>query len=338
MTMRNAAGICGMVALAALAAGGTCMGGTSLLDGPPAGTALADAGRGAGVDAVDGDGNWLALGDALAQQADKAAAGAGPAASQPGGGAEAKPAYVPYDKRRGPAYPGEFWTSFGRDGKEFAPMMLDDAVAVATNPFSLVCLGLAGAAGIAMNGGNGDEQVAKHFSNENHHTLNSFWDSVGDAGGNPGTHFALAGAMYFASYAIDDTKTYEVSKTMLSALAINGITTLTLKAAVRTHSPNGDDLAWPSGHASSSFTVATVLAESYGPLVGVPAYAFAAYVGFERLDARNHNFSDVISGALIGIAIGHAVSQKHMPKLLGMDVVPYVDDRGAAGLALVKNW
>ena len=81
-----------------------------------------------------------------------------------------------------------------------------------------------------------------------------------------------------------------------------------------------------------------MLEEAYGPWVGVPAYAFASYVGFERLDARNHNFSDVISGALIGIAIGYAVGEKHKPKILGMDVVPYVDDRGAAGLALLKNW
>lgn len=327
--MRIAAAICVVVALTVLAAGGACMGESVLPDGTQTLAAPADA---------IGEANWLALGDALAQKADKAAASSGPAASQPGGAGEEKLPYVPYDKRRGPAYPGDFWTSFGRDGKEFAPMMWDDTVAVATNPVSLVCLGLAGAAGIALNGGNGDEQVARHFSNPNHHTLNSFWDTVGDAGGNPGTHFALAGAMYFASYALNDVETYEVSKTMLSALALNGIATITLKAAVRTHSPNGDDLAWPSGHTSSSFAVATVLQEAYGPWVGVPAYAFASYVGFERLDARNHNFSDVISGALIGIAIGYAVGEKHKPKILGMDVIPYIDDRGAAGLALLKNW
>ncbi|GAG43592.1 unnamed protein product, partial [marine sediment metagenome] len=127
-------------------------------------------------------------------------------------------------------------------------------------------------------------------------------------------------------------------KAMLSALSINGLTTIALKGIANTDSPNGDPWGWPSGHTSSSFCMAAVLWESYGPWVGVPAYAFATYVGYERIDARNHDFSDVVSGALIGMAIGHIVAQNHKPRILGMDVVPYADDRGAFGLALAKTW
>jgi hypothetical protein len=62
-------------------------------------------------------------------------------------------------------------------------------------------------------------------------------------------------------------------------------------------------------------------------------------VGYERIDARNHDFSDVISGALIGIAIGHAVAANHEAKVFGMDVIPYADpQRGAFGVALAKQW
>ncbi|MGB2820688.1 MAG: phosphatase PAP2 family protein, partial [Phycisphaerae bacterium] len=249
---------------------------------------------------------------------------------------EAAP-YAPYAERRGPAYPGDFWRSFGRDSKEFAWMLWDDTKATATNPFSLVCLGLAGATGIALSGDNGNDQVQRHFSR--HDGVNDFWDNVGDVGGNPGTHFAIAGAMYFTSMIRGDTRTYEVSKTMLSALALNGISTMVLKVAARTESPNGDEFGWPSGHTSSSFCMATVLHDAYGPWVGVPAFAFAAFVGYERLGARNHDFSDVISGALIGIAIGHAVSRNHQMKVLGMDVIPYTDPRrGGMGLALAREW
>jgi hypothetical protein len=215
-------------------------------------------------------------------------------------------------------------------------MMWDDTKATVMNPLGLVCLGAAGVTGIVLSGNNGNDQVERHF--RRHSGLNGFWDTVGDAGGNPGTHFAIAGAMYFASYVKGDTKTYEVSKTMLSALALNGITTMALKVAARTESPNGDEFGWPSGHASSSFCFATVLHESYGPWLGIPAFAFAAFVSYERLDARNHDFSDVISGALIGIAIGHAVSQNHKPRILGMDVVPYVHPEGGMGLALYKRF
>ena len=246
--------------------------------------------------------------------------------------------YLPWRQRRGPAYPDDFWRSWGRDGKEFTPILWDDTTALAKNPFSLISLGLAGAAGIALQGPNADDPIEDHYE-KNGSQLNSFWDSVGDAGGNPGTHFALAGTMYFTSLAQEDTKTYEFSKTMLSALALNGIITTILKAAARTEAPNGNENVWPSGHTSSTFTLATVMWGEYGPLVGLPLFAFAGYVGYERIDARNHNFSDVISGALIGMAVGHAVSKNHQLRIADFTLNPYLHpQRGTLGLALTKRW
>ena len=47
----------------------------------------------------------------------------------------------------------------------------------------------------------------------------------------------------------------------------------------------------------------------------------------------------LVSGALIGIAIGHAVSKNHEMKIFGMRVVPFTDPaRGGVGLALTKRW
>ncbi len=246
--------------------------------------------------------------------------------------------YVSWEKRRGPAYPGDFWHSLGRDAKELLPTLWDDTKATATNPPALILIGAAGAAGIVLSATDVDDHVADHYTRHGHQ-LSKGWDAVGDIGGNPGTHFGVAGAMYLISLYNNDTKNYEVSKTLINALALNGLTPLALKGIVRTRSPNGDPWGWPSGHTSSTFCLATVLHEAYGPWVGVPLFAFAGFVGYERIDARNHDFSDVISGALIGIAIGHAVSQNHKAKIFGMDVIPYVDPAtGATGLALIKQW
>ena len=78
---------------------------------------------------------------------------------------------------------------------------------------------------------------------------------------------------------------------------------------------------------------------AYGPWVGVPLYAFAAFVGYERIDARNHDLNDVISGAIIGLAIGHVVYNNHVPRILGMEVVPWVQpSRNAVGLSLSTSW
>ncbi|MBN1437038.1 MAG: phosphatase PAP2 family protein [Sedimentisphaerales bacterium] len=247
-------------------------------------------------------------------------------------------AYTHWPQRLGPAYPNDPVHSLGRDAKEFLPVLFDDTHATFASPTTWSLFALAGAAGIALEGPNADEPIADHYYRHGHQ-LNSFWDTVGDAGGNPGTHFALAGALYFTALAQNNNTQYENAKTLLSALALNGIATTTLKIAARTEAPNGNQNVWPSGHTSSTFTLATVLWNQYGPTVGIPLTTFAAYVAYERIDAGNHNFSDVISGALIGIAIGNAVAQNHQLRIGQLTLQPYINPNTATpGLALIHRW
>lgn len=270
---------------------------------------------------------WLSMGQLLARETAEAERQPPPQAD-----------FVPWPQRRGPAYPGDFWRSFGRDAKELPATIWGDTKATVTDRWALVGFALAGASGIALSASDADDRVADHYTKHGSQ-LSGFWDTVGDVGGNPGTHFAIAGAMYFTSLVRNDVKTYEVSKTLINALAINGVVTLALKGLTRTRSPNGDRWGWPSGHASSSFCFATVMYEEYGPWVGIPLFAFASYVGYERVDARNHDFSDVISGALLGMVIGHAVAKNHELKVFGMDIVPFTDPAsGTVGVALTKRW
>ncbi len=273
-------------------------------------------------------------------------------ASQPASRATSQPTtanaqgrtYVPFKDRYGPAYPGDFWYSWGRNGKETPLVLWDDTKAIATNPVSLIGLGAAAAAGITLGNTRVDYDVANYYRREGHrhHQMNSFWNSVGSAGGNPATAFAVAGAAYVLTLATNDTRDYEATKSLGSSLMLTGILVEALKVSCHTHSPNGDSDAFPSGHTASSFAFATVLEDYYGPWAGVPAYGFAGFVGWERLDSRNHQFSDVVAGALIGFAIAHGVDQNHKARqirVLGMDVVPYIDpDTSAAGVALVRSW
>jgi len=245
--------------------------------------------------------------------------------------------YQPWQVRRGPAYEGDWLRSWGRDGKEILPILWDDTKATFTDPWSLGGILAAGVVGIVVNGTGVDDTVADHYTKHGSQ-LNTFWDTVGDAGGNPGTHFAVAGAMYFGGLWGNDVKAYETSKTLINALIINDLFTVALKEMARTRSPNGDGWGWPSGHTSSSFCFATVLCEAYGPWVGVPLLLGAGYVGYERIDARNHDFSDVLSGALIGIAVGHAVAGNHKARIFGFEVVPWADPAGGVGLALGRRF
>jgi len=85
-------------------------------------------------------------------------------------------------------------------------------------------------------------------------------------------HFGAAATTYVLGVQIGDDRLYGFSKTMLHALMLNGIATMGLKIAANDYSPNSEDLAWPSGHTSSTATVAAVVWEEYGWQAGVPMY------------------------------------------------------------------
>jgi len=160
--------------------------------------------------------------------------------------------------------------------------------------------------------------------------------------GNPATHFAAAGVLWLGSALTKDMKEHEFSKALIDALAVNGVSTLLLKTATNTSAPNGDRHAWPSGHTSSAFTVAAVVNEYYGPWAGIPALGLAGLVGYQRLDSRVHDFSDVVFGGMMGYIIGTSIARDQkaeFPELFGMKVVPYVDpESGSSGLALWKQF
>jgi len=157
--------------------------------------------------------------------------------------------------------------------------------------------------------------------------------------GHPGTHFAGAGVLWLSSALTQNAKQHEVARKMAQALAVNGVSTLLLKVSANTTAPNGDEMAWPSGHTSSAFTAAAVLNEYYGPLVGSPSLALAGLVGYQRIDSRVHDFSDVVFGGMLGYIIGSSIAREgkaELPELFGLQLIPYTDpETGAAGLALM---
>ena len=117
---------------------------------------------------------------------------------------------------------------------------------------------------------------------------------------------------------------------------------MALKAATNTRTPDEERQGWPSGHTSSAFTVAAVLNEYYGPWVGVPSLALAGLVGYQRLDSRVHDFSDVVFGAMLGYVVGSSIERDNkaeFPEIFGMQVVPFADpETGTSGIALMKSW
>lgn len=91
---------------------------------------------------------------------------------------------------------------------------------------------------------------------------------------------------------------------LLRAQFINGIATLSLKAAINRRRPNGGSYSYPSGHTTTVFTVAGVVYRDCGAKWGIPAFAVATYVGLSRLQEGKHYTSDVVAGAILGGYLG----------------------------------
>lgn len=71
-----------------------------------------------------------------------------------------------------------------------------------------------------------------------------------------------------------------------------------LTSSLRSEEPTA---RFPSGHTTSAFAGAAFLNRRYGPWVGVPAFAAAAFTGYSRIEAGKHVLDDVMAGAAVGL-------------------------------------
>ncbi len=72
-----------------------------------------------------------------------------------------------------------------------------------------------------------------------------------------------------------------------------------------------DHASFPSGHTTSAFAVASVLAFGYKdkPWVGISSFTMATLVGLSRINDDKHWASDVVAGAALGSFIGITLSK-----------------------------
>jgi membrane-associated phospholipid phosphatase len=72
--------------------------------------------------------------------------------------------------------------------------------------------------------------------------------------------------------------------------------------------PLHSGFSMPSGHATATFTAATILQQHLGYKAAIPTYLVATYVAMSRLHDNVHFASDVVMGAATGIIIGRSVT------------------------------
>ncbi|MGB2938068.1 MAG: phosphatase PAP2 family protein [Phycisphaerae bacterium] len=202
------------------------------------------------------------------------------------------------------------------------------------NPENLIILGVAfGADRIVRH--NLDGQIRGDLR-DNDTSLAETGD-FGSVIGNPALHFGIAGAWYLAAVRGENAQHHEMSKTLMEALAVNGLSTMALKLSMGDESPNGEKWGWPSGHTSSSVCFASVLHEFYGWEAGLPLYLLAGYSAASRLEDREHDLSDIVFGAALGWVVGHSVAKGELPQVAGFHILPY-GGPDTGGLMFVKSW
>lgn len=147
-----------------------------------------------------------------------------------------------------------------------------------------------------------------------------------------------AGGMAVAQWA-GFQKGYEDAALMVIATAYSGAVTTVMKYAIREGRPYDGKVreSFPSGHTSTAFAFAGIVAAEHGWLYGVPAMAMATFVGVSRINDHKHYLKDVVAGATVGLSCSLGVyyaRQEEKSGALGVQIMPQAlpDGMAVAGL------
>jgi len=110
----------------------------------------------------------------------------------------------------------------------------------------------------------------------------------------------IPGAAYATTFYKKDTAG---RKQFYKSFFVTAVATHGLKILVHKQRPDGSDyLSFPSGHTSAAFQGASFIHRRYGLKQAILPYLAATYVGYSRVEANKHDWTDVSAGAMLGIA------------------------------------
>ena len=196
-----------------------------------------------------------------------------------------------------------------------------------------------------------DEEIRGVFEDNRSSTTDDFANLFEPFGNGVVTIPALAAFYIFGHYDEND----KVKRTALIAtesFLVTGLYTTVLKVSVGRHRPSTgssstsfdgfttDHKSFPSGHTSTAFAIATVIANKYEetPYIKPISYGIASLTGLSRINDEKHWASDVFFGAALGYFTSKTILRLHNNKKgQHFTIYPRADSRGG-GIVLSKNF
>jgi len=228
--------------------------------------------------------------------------------------------------------------SVGYYVKEFIPDLWGGTKRIFSRdnaPLVLIGIGLTGLAFTV------DHQVQEYFLEKKpmEHPAN-----IGDKVGRGYFPVVVGMALLGAGEWSDDKKMADTGVVTLEALLVTVIATESLKYVTDRNRPNGhDNMSFPSGHASSTASLAASVSEMYDwdLRIAVPLYMVTAFVGASRIQSNDHHLSDVIAGITLGTLVGSSFAKYQKEKdhekgsATNISIVPVLD---GSCKGIVLNW
>lgn len=169
-----------------------------------------------------------------------------------------------------------------------------------------------------------DEAIREQFQSFRTPSTDNFSKYVAEPIGSGYYSIGISAAAYGVGWIIEDPKLRRTSIQAVKAYVLTGGATQILKQLTHRTRPyemdrsdlwygptgiSGDFDAFPSGHTSTAFAVASVYAHSYRdrPWVGVVSYSLATLTGLSRIHDDVHWASDVFFGAAFGWYVGKVI-------------------------------
>ena len=198
-----------------------------------------------------------------------------------------------------------------------------------------------------------DEEINSAFKNNRSIYTEKLMDIFEPFGNGAFTVPALA-TVYFLSHFHENEKAKRTALIATESFLITGLYTTVLKYSFGRHRPrtgnsstsfdgfstNRNENSFPSGHTSTAFAIATVIANEYEktPYIKPISYGIATLPGLSRINYEAHWASDVFLGAALGYFTSKTLLRLHNNKKgQHFTIYPRADSRGG-GIVLSKNF